>query len=391
VSKTDLELTILMPCLNEARTVATCVAKARSFLRRSGVAGEVLVADNGSRDGSQALAEQAGARVVAVHERGYGAALLGGIQAAHGRFVIFGDADDSYDFEQLDAFVDALRGGAQLVMGNRFKGGIAKGAMPPLHRYLGNPLLSGLGQLFFPSPVGDFHCGLRGFDRAAILGLELGAPGMEFASEMVVKATVHGLKVVEVPTTLRPDGRHRAPHLRSWRDGWRHLRLLLVFSPRWLFLYPGLLLIALGFAGMVWLQPAPRMLGGVGLSIHTLLFCGVAIELGVLALSFSIFAKVHAVQAGLLPADERLARFTNRATLERGLLLGLSLALAGVAGSAWAVWQWSLAGLGALVPEQSMRVVIPSATALLVGSQVALAAFMLEVLMWGRRVPRAKA
>lgn len=385
-----IELTILMPCLDEARTVATCVAKARGFLARAGIAGEVLVADNGSRDGSPQIAEQAGARVVAVAERGYGTALAGGIRAARGRFVIMGDADDSYDFEHLEAFVDALRAGADLVMGNRFKGGIAPGAMPALHRWLGNPVLSAIGKLFFPSPVGDFHCGLRGFRREAILELELAAPGMEFASEMVVKATVHRLGIVEVPTTLRPDGRDRPPHLRSWRDGWRHLRLLLVFSPRWLFLYPGLALIAAGLFGMLWLQPAPRSFGGVTFSIHTLLFCGVAIELGVIAVGFSIFAKVHAVQAGLLPPDARLVRFTDRATLERGLLVGLAVALAGIAGSVWAVWQWRLAGLGALVPEQSMRVVIPAATALLVGSQIALGAFMLEVLMWGRRTPRAR-
>ncbi len=225
------ELTILMPCLNEAETLATCIAKAMSYLDRSGVNGEVLIADNGSTDGSQAIAEAAGARVVAVAAKGYGSALLGGIQAARGRFVIMGDSDDSYDFSKLDAFVEKLREGYALVMGNRFKGGIAPGAMPPLHRYIGNPVLTTIGRVFFRSPCGDFHCGLRGFDRRAILDLDPQAPGMEFASEMVVKATIHGLRITEVPTTLSPDGRSRPPHLRSWRDGWRHLRFLLLFSP----------------------------------------------------------------------------------------------------------------------------------------------------------------
>jgi glycosyltransferase involved in cell wall biosynthesis len=241
-----LELTILMPCLDEAATVAACVAKARAFLERAGVQGEVLVADNGSRDGSPELAEAAGARVVRVPERGYGAALRAGIRAARGRYVIMGDADDSYDFSRLDGFLARLREGHELVMGNRFRGGIRSGAMPPLHRYLGNPVLSFVGRLFFRTRVGDFHCGLRGFDRAAALALDLRTPGMEFASELVVKAALAGWRIVEVPTTLDPDGRRRPPHLRSWRDGWRHLRFLLLFSPRWLFLYPGAVLLATG-------------------------------------------------------------------------------------------------------------------------------------------------
>ncbi len=233
------ELTILMPCLNEAETIGTCVGKARAYLESRGIAGEVLVADNGSTDGSQAIAESLGARVVPIAQKGYGAALLGGIAAARGTYIIMGDADDSYDFTALDPFVAKLREGYELVMGNRFHGGIKPGAMPALHRYLGNPVLTGIGRLFFHSPVGDFHCGLRGFNRDAVRGLELTAPGMEFASEMVVKATLQQLRISEVPTTLSPDGRSRAPHLRSWRDGWRHLRFLLLFSPRWLFLYPG--------------------------------------------------------------------------------------------------------------------------------------------------------
>src|SRR5580658_8051259 len=271
------ELTILMPCLNEAETLAVCITKAMSWLERSGVRGEVLIADNGSTDGSQAIAIEAGARVVPIAAKGYGSALLGGIKAARGRFVIMGDSDDSYDFGSLDAFVEKLRDGHDLVMGNRFKGGIKKGAMPPLHRYIGNPVLTTIGRIFFHSPCGDFHCGLRGFDREAILSLDLQAPGMEFASEMVVKATIQGLNITEVPTTLSPDGRSRPPHLRSWRDGWRHLRFLLLFSPRWLFLYPGLGLMALGVGSMVWLLPEPRMVGRITLDIHTLFYASLAV------------------------------------------------------------------------------------------------------------------
>ena len=380
-----MELTILMPCLNEAQTLEACITKAQGFLQRAGVDGEVLIADNGSDDGSQQIAQAHGARVVAIASRGYGAALIGGIAAARGRFVIMGDADDSYDFSHLDAFVEQLRGGAQLVIGNRFRGGIADGAMPPLHRYLGNPVLTGIGRLFFPSAIGDFHCGLRGFDRDAILSLKLQASGMEFASEMVVKATLHRLRVVEVPTTLSPDGRNRPPHLRSWRDGWRHLRLLLVFSPRWLFLYPGLTLIMLGALGMLWLLPQQRQLGGVVLGVHTLLFAGVAIVLGVQATSFAVFAKVFAIQTGLLPGDARIAWFTRQATLERGLVGGLSMASAGLIGSAYALFQWGHAGFGPLGIDSTMRVVIPSATAILVGVQIAFSWFFLGVLQLGRR------
>jgi len=257
-----IELTILMPCLNEAETLATCIKKARAYLDGAGIAGEILIADNGSSDGSQAIAEGLGAIVVPVPMRGYGAALGAGIAAARGRFVIMGDSDDSYDFARLDGFVARLRDGADLVMGNRFKGGIAPGAMPPLHRYLGNPVLSTIGRVLYRTPVGDFHCGLRGFSRAAILRHGLTTPGMEFASEMVLKASLAGLKIVEVPTTLSPDGRSRPPHLRSWRDGWRHLKLLLTFAPFSLFLYPGFALLGLGMALFVPLLFAPLSLGG---------------------------------------------------------------------------------------------------------------------------------
>jgi len=286
------ELTILMPCLNEAATVGSCVAKARGFLERAGIAGEVLVADNGSEDGSSALAQQAGARVVQVAERGYGAALAAGIAAARGRYVIMGDADDSYDFSRLEPFVDKLRQGYPLVVGNRFKGGIRPGAMPPLHRYLGNPVLSFVGRLFFGAGVGDFHCGLRGFDRAAVRSLDLRTPGMEFASELVVKAALAGWRIAEVPTTLHPDGRGRPPHLRSWRDGWRHLRFLLLFSPRWLFLYPGLVLLVLGVALTTALYFAPLRVFGAGLDIHSMLYASAAALLGMQLCLFALFARV---------------------------------------------------------------------------------------------------
>src|SRR5216683_2493132 len=261
-----------MPCLNEAETVATCVRKAAGFLREHGIDGEIVVADNGSTDGSQRLAEEAGARVVAVSAKGYGNALLGGIVDAQGRYIIMGDADDSYDFTALMPFVSALRDGADLVMGNRFRGGIAPGAMPPLHRYLGNPVLSFVGRLFFRSAIGDFHCGLRGFNRDSVMALNLQATGMEFASEMVVKAALAGQHVTEVPTTLAKDGRSRPPHLHTWRDGWRHLRFLLLYSPRWLFLYPGALLMLAGAAAGAWLLPGPRTIAGVAFDVHTLVY-----------------------------------------------------------------------------------------------------------------------
>jgi glycosyltransferase involved in cell wall biosynthesis len=374
------ELTILMPCLNEAATLAICIGKARGWLERSGVRGEVVIADNGSTDGSQEIAASAGARVVPIAAKGYGSALLGGIRAARGRFVIMGDSDDSYDFADLDAFLAALRGGHALVMGNRFKGGIKPGAMPPLHRYLGNPVLSTIGRLFFHSPCGDFHCGLRGFDRAAILDLDLRAPGMEFASEMVVKATLHGLSIVEVPTTLSPDGRARPPHLRSWRDGWRHLRFLLLFSPRWLFLYPGVGLLGSGLALMAWLLPHPRVVAGVTFDIHTLFYASLAVVVGFHSALFYVFARIYGMREGLAPADGRFLRLTRAVTLEAGLLAGLVLLLIGVSLAVLAVSTWNQAAFGDLVPERAMRLVIPSGTCILLAFQTAYGAFFLSVL-----------
>ena len=374
------ELTILMPCLDEAETIAICIAKAIGYLARAGIQGEVLIADNGSIDGSQAIAAAAGARVVTIAGKGYGTALLGGIRAARGTFVIMGDADDSYDFSDLDGFVAKLRQGHALVMGNRFKGSIRPGAMPPLHRYLGNPVLTTVGRIFFRSPCGDFHCGLRGFDRAAILGLDLQAPGMEFASEMVVKATLHGLKITEVPTTLSPDGRTRPPHLRSWRDGWRHLRFLLLFSPRWLFLYPGLGLFASGAAMMAWLLPASRTVGGITLGIHTLFYASLAVVVGFHSALFYVFARLYGMREGLAPPNERLLRLTSKLTLELGLLAGLVLMLVGLGLAVVAVSAWTQTAFGILSPEYIMRFVIPSGTCILLAFQIAYGAFFLSVL-----------
>ena len=375
-----LELTIIMPCLNEAETLAACIDKAIAYLKRSGIAGEVLIADNGSTDGSKAIALAHGARLVEVPLKGYGAALMGGIDSALGRYIIIGDSDGSYDFSALDPFVAKLRQGFELVMGNRFKGGIAAGAMPPLHRYLGNPALTGLGKLFFNSPLGDFHCGLRGFNSDAIRRLNLKTTGMEFASEMIVKATLYRLRIAEVQTTLSPDGRSRPPHLRSWRDGWRHLRFMLIFSPRWLFLYPGLLLMALGLLVMVWLMPGQRVVGGVGLDIHTLLYAAAAVIIGLQAVFFAVFSKLFAIGIKLFPADRKIRWLMDQWTLERGLLIGFILVLLGIFGSVDAVMGWSHEHFGALSPSATMRIVIPAITGLITGLQIILGSFFISML-----------
>lgn len=372
-----LELTVLMPCLNEAETVGTCVQKAYGFLARTGIAGEVLVADNGSTDGSIELAHTAGARVVKVSEKGYGSALLGGIQAARGRYVIMADADNSYDFARLDEFVDALRAGNTMVIGHRFKGGIRPGAMPALHRYLGNPALSFLGRLFFSSHIGDFHCGLRGVDREAVLDLDLREPGMEFASEMIVKATLASWRIAEVPTVLSPDGRSRRPHLRSWRDGWRHLRFLLMMSPRWLLLYPGLLLIIAGTAAQGLILHGPVIIGGVGFDIHTMLYAAGTTVLGTQLLLFSLVARAVGVLKGVLPVTPALNRFLDVFTLERGILLGVTLGLTGLGLAVYSVASWAHARLAALDPVVMMRIAIPSVTLMLAGAEIVFASFIL--------------
>lgn len=381
----SLELSVVMPCLNEAETLEICIAKALRALDELNISGEVIVADNGSTDGSQAIAARTGARVVSVEAKGYGSALMGGINAARGEFVIMGDADDSYDFSTLGPFLEKLRGGCDLVMGNRFKGGIAPGAMPRLHRYLGNPVLSAIGRLFFHSPAGDFHCGLRGFRKAAVMEMDLRTTGMEFASEMVVKAMLKKMRISEVPTTLRPDGRSRRPHLRSWRDGWRHLRFLLLFSPRWLFLYPGLLLMLAGLIAGAWLLRGPLFIGSVGFDVQTLLYAAVAIVIGFQAITFAVFTKVFAVSEGLLPEDARLNRLFRIITLERGLVVGGLLLLAGVIGSIYAVGFWDARSFGPLDPSKTLRIIIPSITALILGCQIILSSFFLSVLGLRRR------
>ena len=375
-----MELTILMPCLNEAETVATCVRKAQGFLKRAGIEGEVLVADNGSSDGSPQLAQEAGARVVRIEKKGYGSALIGGIEAACGRYVIMADADDSYDFSQLDAFVDGLRAGNKMVIGHRFRGGIQPGAMPRLHRYFGNPVLSFAGRLLFSSGVGDFHCGLRAVDREATRQLGLRESGMEFASEMVVKATLAGWRIAEIPIVLSPDGRSRPPHLRSWRDGWRHLRFLLMMSPRWLMFYPGICMLAIGVAGELAILRGPIIVRGVGFDIHTMLYAAGATILGIQLVLFSLLARAVGVLKNLLPMTRSLARFFRIFTLERGILLGLSLGIAGLGLAGYSVESWAHARLAALDPASMMRVAIPSVTLMLAGAEIIFASFLIGLI-----------
>jgi glycosyltransferase involved in cell wall biosynthesis len=381
-----IELSIVMPCLNEARTLGTCIAKAQSSLEELQISGEIVVADNGSTDGSQELAERMGARVVAVPVRGYGAALQAGIAEARGRYVIMGDADDSYDFSALGPFVDAMRDGYDLVLGNRFRGGIEEGAMPPLHRWLGNPLLSRIGQEVYDVPIGDMYCGLRGFRKEAIDQLDLRFTGMEFALEMVVRARLAELRIAEVPTTLSPDGRDRAPHLRTWRDGWRSLRFFLLYSPRWLFMYPGVFLIVVGLVGMVALLPGPVDLGSVILDAHTLLYSAIALVLGYQAVLFSVLARSFAYWEGLLPESPRLTRMLDRIGVETGIMVGVGLILLGIIGSLVAVGKWAGDDLGRLNYSDTLRIVIPSCTLLMIGSQTLLGSFFLGVLGMKRRV-----
>lgn len=382
----DLELTILMPCLDEAETLERCIVKANAFLKRSGIRGEVLIADNGSTDGSQAIATASGARVADIAERGYGSALKGGIVAARGRYIVMGDSDDSYDFSALEPFVEKLREGYELVMGNRFMGGIKPGAMPKLHKYLGNPVLTFIGRLFFQSKCRDFHCGLRGFQRQSMLDLDLQAPGMEFASEMVVKATVAKIRITEVPTVLWPDGRSRPPHLRSWRDGWRHLRFLLLFSPRWLFLYPGIALFVFGLAATAWLLPAPRKLGSAVLDIHTLYYAALTAIIGFQSVLFWIFAKIHGERERIVPPDPLFASILRVVSLEIGLVAGGLLLAVGMACAAYALGSWGAGHFGALAPSQSMRLVIFSGTAMMLGTQMAYGAFFMSILRIRSRI-----
>jgi len=374
------ELTILMPCLDEAETVGICVEKAVRFLTQNGISGEVIVADNGSTDGSQALATNAGARVVLVTDRGYGAALRGGIAAARSNYIIMGDADDSYDFSSLEGILERLRAGDDLVMGNRFAGGIGPGAMPFLHRYLGNPVLSFIGRLFYRNDIGDFHCGLRGFRTESIRALGLNSNGMEFASEMVVKSAMQGLRISDVPTTLRKDGRSRPPHLRTWRDGWRHLKFLLLHSPRWLFLIPGIALLTAGTMAMLTIASGLVLVGHIGLDIHTMAYAGTATLLGFQMVLFAVMTKVIGIRNGWLPNDSLFARWLARLTLERCLCVALALFAAGLGISLYAMTTWASADFGALDPRVTMRWVIPSTTLLALGGELFLAGFLLDAL-----------
>jgi len=369
-----------MPCLNEARTVGACVREARDAMAQAGIAGEVLIADNGSTDGSQALAEQAGARVVPIAEKGYGHALRGGILAARGRYIIMGDADLSYDFSHLPRFVEKLRPGCDLVMGNRFLGGVQPGAMPWKNRYLGNPVLTFVGRLFFKTSIGDFHCGLRGFSADAYRRMNLRTTGMEFASEMVIKSVILGLKVSEVPTVLRPDGRDRPPHLRPWRDGWRHLRFMLLFSPRWLFFYPGIFLMLGGALLGGAILPGPLALGRVKLDVHTLLFAAGGIMIGFQAVSFAALSKFFAIRSGLRPHEASFETWLGKFTLEKGIIAGGLLILAGFLLWGGALWYWGVHGFGLLQPTQTLRWVIPGTLCLALGCQMILTSFFLGVL-----------
>ena len=371
-TKSTIEVSIIMPCLNEAETLETCIKKAQWFIAENELAGEVIIADNGSTDGSQEIARRLNARVIDVPAKGYGSALKGGIAAAQGEYIIMGDADDSYDFSNLNPFIKKLRNGYDLVMGNRFKGGIASGAMPFLHRYLGNPVLTGIGKLLFASPCNDFHCGLRGFRKDSISDLDLQTTGMEFASEMVVKATLHKMQIAEVPTTLSPDGRSRPPHLNTWRDGWRHLRFLLMYSPRWLFFYPGIFLILMGFLATLSLLPSPK--------VHSLLYSSTAMTIGFQVVMFALFTKVFGISEGLLPEDRRLNKLFNFLNLETGLIAGVLLLLMGTVASVYAFGIWGQNDFGSLNPTETMPIVIPGVTCLALGIQTIFSSFFLSIL-----------
>lgn len=380
-----MELSVVLPCLNEAETLAVCIRKARASMNELGIDGEVVIADNGSTDGSQDIARSEGARVVDVPTRGYGAALIAGITDAKGTFVIMGDADDSYDLSNLGPFVEALRGGAELVMGNRFAGGIAPGAMPALHRYLGNPVLTAVGRVLFRSPVKDFHCGLRGFRRDAILELDLRTTGMEFASEMVVKATLNKLTIVEVPTTLSPDGRSRPPHLRTWRDGWRHLRFLLLYSPKWLFLYPGIVVFLLGLILGGALLTGPINVGDHALDVSALVYSMAAVLIGFQAILFAAFSRAFVANEGLMPPSPGMQKAFRVLNLERGLIIGLAMFFAGFALAIYGLVHWGSTDFGALNARDAIRLAVPAATLSVLGVETIMGSFFLSVLGLSRR------
>ncbi len=375
-----IELSVVLPCLNEAETLAICIEKIRSYFADSGVSGEIIVADNGSEDGSQQIARESGAQVVDVPCRGYGSALRGGIEAAQGRYVIMGDADDSYDFSQLHDFMRELRAGNDLVMGNRFLGGIMPGAMPKLHRWVGNPILSAIGRMFFRSKVKDFHCGLRGIRRDAFEKMKLRSTGMEFASEMVIKSTLLGLAMTEVPTVLYPDGRSGSPHLRTWRDGWRHLRFMLLFSPRWLFLIPGVVMFVVGLAISAILVNSSVTIGGIEFDIQTMYAATMLCLLGYQLIVFAMFTKAFAVTEGFHPAPAYFSWIFNYVRLETGVIAGAVSALIGF-GMLWmAVEGWRAVGFGGLDPRETMRQVVPGGVLIMLGIQTIYSSFFLSIL-----------
>jgi glycosyltransferase involved in cell wall biosynthesis len=373
-----LQLSIVMPCLNEAETLATCIKKAQNYLERSGISGEVVIGDNGSTDGSQEIATSLGARVINIPIRGYGAALYGAITAARGLYCIMGDSDDSYDFENLDEFVLKLHEGYDVVMGNRFKGGIKPGAMPWKNRYIGNPILSSIGKLLFRVNVGDFHCGIRGFSKRSFQSMDLRTTGMEFASEMVIKAKLMGLKMTEVPTILSPDGRSRPPHLLPYRDAWRHLRFMLLFSPNWLFLYPGLVMMFVGLAVGGLLLGQPIYINSVRLGLDTLVYCSTFLVAGFQAILFSLLSRKYALQEGLYPLTVRDHTYGQLLTLERGLVAGAGILLVGLVSGLYAVWEWKQHAFGMLETERIARIVLPSSVAISLGIEIVLFSFLLS-------------
>ena len=376
----EIELSIIMPCLNEAATVADCIASAQRFFQDNNINGEVVIGDNGSTDGSIDIARAAGARVVHVEDKGYGAACIGAARESKGRYIIMGDADRSYDFYQLMPFVEALRQGNELVMGNRFKGGIAPGAMPLKNRYLGNPVLSAVGRLLFSSGVGDFHCGLRGFSKVAFEKMNLQSTGMEFASEIVLKAELVGLKITEVPTTLSPDGRSRKPHLRPWRDGFRHLKIMFLFSPRYLFLIPGLLLMCLGVIFGAALIHGTVYIGKAGFDIASLVYAGAAVVVGLQAVLFALLAKYYGFRAGFLPVDDTVIRFFDICTMERVVITGLAIFIISFIGGLYSFGVWISADFGNLVPRQIIAIAAPSAVGAMCGSELMMFGMFLGVL-----------
>jgi len=378
-----MDLTIVMPCLNEAETLATCIRKAFLGIQFAGITGEVVIADNGSTDGSREIATREGARVVAVPHKGYGHALRGGIEAAEGKWILMGDADDSYDFSNISAFVKMLQQGHDLVMGCRMPSGggtVSPGAMPWKHRWIGNPVLTFIGRLFFKAPAHDFHCGMRGFTKEAYARMELRTTGMEFASEMVIKATLTGLKFAEVPITLYPDGRSRAPHLRSWRDGWRHLRFMLLFSPRWLFLFPGILVSLIGSVGLAALTLGNMIFGRVVLDVGTMMVSSMMLLLGTQLLWLAVFTREFGVAEGLLRPNPRLRKILDVFSLEWGLVFGILMVLSGLGLLGLAFLDWQNAGFQGLSYGTNLRRIIPASTLIVLGVQFLFGSFFLGVL-----------